>query len=202
MPVSVPQRRHFLKPMGKLRSGPFSHGKKSGMISLNLTAMVDMFTVIVIFLLQSFAASGELNITQKDLVMPGAKKAELLAETGPVITLFQGTVLVEGKEVATQDKLDEAEQGIPELTEQLKAVREREEKLAERLGKPRDPTKAFDGHIIVQADKTTDFLLVRKVIFSMNSAGWAHVNFAVKDESSSLKPAEGEGAEGAEGGGG
>lgn len=192
MPISVPQRRHFLKPMGKLRSGPFSHGKKSGMISLNLTAMVDMFTVIVIFLLQSFAASGELNMTQKDLVMPGATKAEPLVETGPVITLFQGTVLMEGKEVAQQDKLDEAEQGIPELTELLKAVREREEKLAERLGKPRDPTKAFDGHIIVQADKETDFLLVRKVIFSMNQAGWAHINFAVKDESSSLVPAEGE----------
>jgi len=194
MSISVPKRRTHFKPIGFLRKNS-GGSKKSAMVSLNLTAMVDMFTTIVIFLIQSFSASGELMLMQKDLVMAPAMNAELLSERGPVVTLFQGNVLVEGSEVAKMADLDEAEQGIPVVQEQLKGIREREEKLYGR-----DPTKPFDGHVIVNSDKSTDFLLVRKVIYSMNAAGWAKVNFAVDDVSGPDKP-EGEGGEGAPEGG-
>jgi len=193
MSISLPKRRNHFKPIGFLRKNS-GGAKKSGMVNLNLTAMVDMFTTIVIFLIQSFSASGELMLMQKDLVMAPAMNAELLSERGPVVTMFQGRVLVEGTEVAKLEDLDEAEQGIEVVTEQLKGIRERDEKLYKR-----DPSKPFDGHVIVNSDKATDFLLVRKVIYSMNQAGWAKVNFAVQDEGGPDE-APAEGGEAAEGG--
>jgi len=179
MPVSVPKRRSAFHPIGKLRSDPAHAGRKSGMISLNLTAMVDMFTVIVIYLLQSFSASGEIMFVQKEVTMPVADRAAELTERGPVLTLFDDVIMVEGKEVARSADLDPADQGIPAVTEILKGIRTREEQIATARGKPRDPTKPFEGSVIVQADEDVDFMLVRKAVASANEAGWAKLKFAV-----------------------
>ena len=174
MPIKLPKRRPAFQPLNRLRSGAFAGGKKGLMLALNLTAMVDMFTVIVIFLLQQFSSSGELLFTQKDLKLPEAQQSEMLTDRGPVVTLFQNRVLWEGKPVANLDELDEAEPGIPPLIEKLEGVREREQKLYGR--KDNEP---FKSHVVIQADKATDFQLVRKTIYSVNQAGWVHINFAV-----------------------
>lgn len=190
MPIVTPKRRPAFPPIGRLRTSPLSGGKKGLMGALNLTAMVDMFTVIVIFLLQSFSATGEIMFIQKDLKLPEAKQAEILGERGPVVTILgkQKQVLLEGKKIADFEDIDETEPGIPPLTEELTAVREREEKL---YGKKEN--EPYNGHILVQADKEADFLWVRKSIFSVNEAGWIHIQFAVMGLA---KDTEGEGAEG------
>lgn len=174
MPISVPRRRNAFVPIGKLRGGAYgSHGKHGTMASLNLTPMVDMFTTLVIFLIQLFSASGDM-IAVKDLKVPTAMQSELLSDRGPMITLFKGQVLLDGKLVARAEDMDEAENGIGPLSEALTKIRAQDEKIFGR-----DPNKPFDGKIMIQADKETDFMLVRKTIFSINEAGWAHLNFIV-----------------------
>jgi biopolymer transport protein ExbD len=175
MGVSVPGRHPAFAPIGRLRKSPLSGGKKSLMMPLNLTAMVDMFTVIVIFLLQSFSASGELMFMQKDLKLPEAGNGAALEERGPVVTLFKNQVLIEGQKLTSLEELDDTLPTIPELTEKLKVMKENDLKFKG----PQDPTKPYEGHMIVQADKSTDFELVRKTIGSMNEAGWTHIQFAV-----------------------
>jgi hypothetical protein len=73
MPVFTPGRHPAYEPIGRLRANPLKSGKKSGFTELNLTAMVDMFTVIVIFLLQSFSGEGEVSV-HKNLVLPDSEK--------------------------------------------------------------------------------------------------------------------------------
>ncbi len=65
MSVVTPGRRPAFAPIGRLRSSPLSGGKKSGFVSLNLTPMVDMFTILVVFLIQLFKASGEVQLSSK-----------------------------------------------------------------------------------------------------------------------------------------
>ena len=194
MPIKLPKRRPAFAPLNRLRSGSFAGGKKGLMLSLNLTAMVDMFTVIVIFLLQQFASSGELLFLQKNLKLPDAHEAEELTDRGPVVTLFENKVLWEGKAVANLEELDEADPGIPPLIEQLEGVREREQKL---YGKKEN--EPFKSHVVIQADKATDFQLVRKTIYSVNQAGWVHINFAVVGIGTGAEGEEGAAAEGSEG---
>lgn len=175
MPVSVPQRRHAFHPIGKLRGGHYGGGKKHGlMASLNLTPMVDMFTTLVIFLIQLFSATGDILFSPDGLKLPPAKEAELFEDVGTAVVLYKGEIIMDGKAIARVEDLDEAESGIPALSEALQGIRERDEKLFGR-----DPNEPFDGKMIIQADKETDFLLVRKAIFSANEAGWAHLNFMV-----------------------
>lgn len=189
MAIVKPGRHPAFHPIGRLRSSPLKGGKKSVGAPLNLTAMVDMFTVIVIFLIQSFSASGDIMFIQKGIKLPEANQAVPLEERGPVVTLFNNEVLIEGEKLASLEEIKE-EPNIPALSERLKKIREREEKYVAR-----DPTKPYDGHAIIQADVSTDFELVRKAIFSVNEAGWTHLQFATMG---GAKPAEGaEGAEGA-----
>jgi biopolymer transport protein ExbD len=179
MPVHKPGRHPAFEPIGRLRANPFKAGKKGLMMPLNLTAMVDMFTVVVIFLLQNFSTSGDLLMSSEDITLPIAYETELLVERGPVVTLFENTVMIDGAEVTSLDEIDDADPGISELKDRLVAVREFEEELLERAGQTRDPTQPYDGHMIIQADSETDFELVRKTIFSVNEAGWTHIQFLV-----------------------
>ncbi len=181
MPVVAPGRRPAFKPIGRLRTSPLSGGKKDLMMPLNLTAMVDMFTTIVIFLLQSFSSSGDLLLIQKGIKLPEAKKAAVLGDRGPVVTLFQNNVIFEGQPMASLAELSDDENGIEVLSQALKDIRAREE---EKKG--RDITQAFDGFVIIQADAETDFKLVRKVIWSLNQAGWAKIKFIVLGKSDKL----------------
>jgi biopolymer transport protein ExbD len=179
MPVFTPGRHPAYEPIGRLRANPLSGGKKSGFIELNLTAMVDMFTVIVIFLLQSFSGEGEVSV-HKNLVLPDSEAAAPLSARGPIVVVMRGEVLLDGEVIASiEDETDEP--GIPPLTERLREIKAANEKIAKDL-EMRDPThaqKPFDGHLIVQADEETDFKLVRRAIFSANEAGWVHLQFAV-----------------------
>ncbi|MEQ1504503.1 MAG: biopolymer transporter ExbD [Myxococcota bacterium] len=181
MPVFTPGRHPAYEPIGRLRGNPLKSGKKSGFIELNLTAMVDMFTVIVIFLLQSFSGEGEVSV-HKNLVLPDSEQAKPLSERGPIVVVMRGEVLLDGDVIASLEDEAAQEPGIPLLTAKLVAVREANNKIEEELRK-RDPSRAvkpFDGNLIVQADEETDFKLVRRAIFSANEAGWVHLQFSVQ----------------------
>ncbi len=180
MAIHAPGRHPAYEPIGRLRSSPFGGGKKSGFIELNLTAMVDMFTVIVIFLIQSFSGEGEISM-QKNLILPDAHKAEPLSERGPVVVVMKNELLLDGVKLTALDADDDSDPGIPLLTERLKAIKDSKDQLEAELRRrdPSRPEKPFDGHLIVQADEETDFKLVRKSIFSANAAGWVHLQFLV-----------------------
>lgn len=180
MPIFTPGRHSVYEPIGRLRSSPFKSGKKSGFTELNLTAMVDMFTVIVIFLLQMFSGEGEVSV-QKGLRLPDAEQAKPLEERGPILVIDGRSVMMGTDRLATISEDDPSEAGIPELTERLTEIKERDQQLRERI-RARDPSRAdeaFDGHLIIQADEKTDFKLVRKVVYSANAAEWIHINFIV-----------------------
>lgn len=175
MAIHVPGRRAAFPPIGRLRASPIHGGHRSGLISLNLTPMVDMMTMLVVFLLQSFSADGQIMFVQKDLVMPPADASKPLIDRGPVVTVYDERVFVEGNEIVRAADLDASESSIKPLVELLTGIRERDEKIH-----PRDPTKPYDGVVIFQGDEEADFMLVRKTIASLNEAGWAKVNFTTK----------------------
>jgi hypothetical protein len=117
----------------------------------------------------------------KNLVLPDSEQAQPLSERGPIIVVMRGEVLLDGEVIASVDEADE-QPGIPALTERLTQIREQGDRLEGELRRL-DPTrevKAFDGHLIVQADEDTDFKLVRRAVYSANEAGWVHLQFAVR----------------------
>lgn len=176
MPVITPGRRPAYAPIGRLRSSPLSGGKKGMFASLNLTAMVDMFTILVIFLIQLFTAAGQVTPNPK-IKTPTVVSGTPLEDPGTVIMMNNdGLMMVDNEAIPESEMGDElaaqAGASIPGLVKTLTAQREFREKY-----EGRDETKSYQGLVIVQADVKTDFRLVRRVIASANEAGWAKFKF-------------------------
>src|SRR5207253_9520663 len=97
------------------------HSKKSGYAELNLTSMVDMLTILVVFLLQTFSASGELLSVSKNIVLPEATNFKDL-EQAPIIAVSRDSVTLDGRMVANADQLNAentADWKITDLHDQL-----------------------------------------------------------------------------------
>src|SRR3990167_2014447 len=79
-------------------------GKRGVTAMLSLTAMVDMFTVLVIFLLQNYNTTGEILFIPKEVVLP---KAANVKELKPafVVTISNKEVLLDKTRVATFDEV-------------------------------------------------------------------------------------------------
>ena len=86
---------------------------------LLLTALVDAFSILVIFLLMSFSSTGDLLTIGKDTELPQARLTETL-ERNPVVKIEAGKIYLEDKPV-TGDGLIAA---LLELRKQFSVGRE------------------------------------------------------------------------------
>ena len=149
-------------------------GRKSLYENLNLVAYIDMMTMLVIFLLMSFSATGEILFVQKNIVLPEAQNWTDL-ERAPAIDISADVVTLNGQQVATMDQLVQDNAGadykITELHDQLVTLKNNYKLL--------HPTEEFNGIAIIQADKAVEFKALRKVMFTAQVAGYNNVNFAV-----------------------
>jgi biopolymer transport protein ExbD len=151
-------------------------GRKSGYAELNLTSMVDMLTILVVFLLQTFSASGELLTVQKNIVLPEAQNFTDL-EQAPIIAVSKDSVTLDGRPVADSGELNadnSADQKITKLHDELVTLKNNYKLL--------HPSDEFKGMVIVQADRNVDFKVVKKVMYSCSLAGYINVNFAIQQK--------------------
>jgi biopolymer transport protein ExbD len=166
-------------------------GKRDVTALLSLTAMVDMFTVLVIFLLQNYNATGDILYIPKEVVLP---KASAVRELKPahVVTISNKEILLDKETVATFEDVKASEDwNIPGLKTQLemalaKSKAEQDSKLQNKI---RDAVEATKGQteedvnawskVTIQADKGVDFLTVKKVLYTVTEAGAGEINFAV-----------------------
>lgn len=156
------------------------HGRKSAYAELNLTSMVDMLTILVVFLLQTFSASGELLTVSKNITLPEATNYTEL-EQAPIIAIGRDAVTLNGDMKADAAELSKeatSDWKIASLHDDLVVL-----KSNFRLLHPNDAD--WKGLVIVQADRNVDFKVVKKVMYTCAVAGYANVNFAVQQRAKS-----------------
>ena len=151
----------------------FGRGKKGGYASLMLTSLVDMFTIIVIFLLMNFSANGEVLYMSKDIKLPDAQHGAQL-ERAPVISISPSSVTFDGKQVVDTDVLSRGDVlNVPELEDALREEKRRYEQIHAN-----DPDHPFKGLVNVQADKKIPFKVIKRIMFACNQSGFGNINFA------------------------
>jgi biopolymer transport protein ExbD len=84
-------------------------GRKGGDVIINVTAMVDMMMVLVIFLVMNFNASGEMLFLSKDIKMPGAENGDSVTRV-PIVSIsnknqlyFEGVILTDLNNIDPND---------------------------------------------------------------------------------------------------
>lgn len=173
MPIQTPGRvlLHHI-PLKFVHDRVAGGGRKGVDVSIALIPFIDFLITLVVFLLTSFSATGELLAQRPNLVMPEAINVNDL-EIAPIIAIDPQVVTLDNRRMADTASLAASPQleRIEQLVQDLETLR--------RNWSVLHPRDQFTGAVILQADRGVDFRVIKKVMFSAAQAGYTNVNFAV-----------------------
>ena len=138
---------------------------------LNLVSLMDIFTIILLFLL--FNVSGEEEaITVPDIVRLPVSIASVKPVPVTTVYITADSILVGDKKVAdTQDVMKSDEPGIVSLENELIMQMSQDEQDADKEGNRRK--------IIIMGDKMIPFTILNKVMYTCSWAGYQTLSLAV-----------------------
>ncbi len=141
--------------------------KRNLLIGLTLTSMVDMFSLLVIFLLQVFSASPELLAMTKDLKLPTSITA-LETRDAPMLSVAKEGIYLDQKFMGgTEEVLRSPEKLMGKLAE----LRE--------LWQKTHPGQKFKGEINLQADREIPSTTVSQVMGMLPSEAYGSILLSV-----------------------
>jgi len=171
--ISVPGRRllHGV-PLAFVRKKVSGGGQRAVNTELPLIPFIDFLLCIVLFLLASFSATGELPV-DKNVKLPSAQNVMDMVEA-PMVAITGSQILVDGIPSGNTRAIEEANrlQRVDELFNVLKGKRE--------LWKQINPGKTFPGVVVLQVDKRVTALVVKSVFQTAAFAGYPQVSFMTK----------------------
>ncbi len=148
------------------------HRKRNGtMVDMNLVSLIDVFTILIFFLLSS-ATGVETLVSPKAVNLPLAN-AEKAPKQTVLLVVSGDDILVEGRRVATVAQvMATADDLIPALKAELDVLGTRKAVRAEN--------QADMQAVTIMADKQMPYALLRKVMFTCARANFSDVSFAVR----------------------
>jgi biopolymer transport protein ExbD len=172
--MSAPTKRHVPLLLGynKTKATTRSGDKRA---TLNLTSMIDMFTILVVFLLKSYSAEGQLVTVSEALTLPKAA-AEQKVEMKLEIVMNQEAVVVDGDPVvAVNEELLSTGGPIPSLVSRLDDHMEYTRQMKGTITED-------EQKINIQGDVAIPAILVQRVMASCSEAGYSLQNLEVIKE--------------------
>ena len=176
MAIKVPGKRYGKRLQHSKVFGHGATGKKSGYSDLLITPLVDMFIIIVLFLVANFSATGEVLMMTKDIALPEAINVQEV-EMHPVVMVSGTQIIVSGTVIGRVEDFTKDEYlNIPALEEKLRDMKKQYEDLHAMA---QDTANTFKGDINIQAHKDVEYSIIKRVMFSCATAGYNNINFAV-----------------------
>ena len=143
---------------------------------LNLTSLMDVFTILVFFLLANSSTSEVLS-TPKQINLPDS-----IIETKPretvVIMVSPETVLIQGEAVVnTPDILETQGENIPAIAQKL-------DLLERNVIGINTQTAVASKEVTILADKTIPYRILKKIMTSCTGSGYERISLAVIQKAS------------------
>lgn len=126
---------------------------------LNLNSMMDMMTIILLFLLKTFSTTGQITTPSEDLKLPYSAATESPKKELSVSVTRQ-TIMVGQDIIMDLKNLNPTENLIGPLYVRLSQLAEEGRQDEVRYGKP------FSHEVIVQADENTRFQVLVKILYT------------------------------------
>lgn len=147
-------------------------GRNQTMVDMNLVSLIDVFTILIFFLLSS-ASGVELLASPKAVTLP-----ESMAHKSPVenlvVVVSREDILVDGRKVAS---VAEALAGTGDVIASLQSALQLHAQ--RRSIRPEDDTSPGRA-ITIMGDKDIPYQLLRKVMVTAARASYSDVSFAVR----------------------
>lgn len=148
--------------------------RKTSTFSLRLTSMLDMFTILLVFLLSNYSSEGQIITTPKDLQLPEST-AQKAPKAAPVIMITREVIMLDDKILQS---LAEIENSSELMIAPLYQALQQNRSVAEKIGQL-DAKLGFRGNVTIQADRDLPFLLMKKVMYTCGQVGHNDMYFAV-----------------------
>ena len=147
------------------------HHKRRNTGTLNLVSLMDIFTILVFFLLVN-SQDVETLPNAKDIQLPESY-AEEKARENVVILITDEHILVQGRPVAmTGEVLAQADVVIPELERELRLQ-------TEKLLRKDTQASIADREVTIMGDKELPYSLLKKIMASCTAADYGKISLAV-----------------------
>lgn len=151
--------------------------KKTG-IMVNVTSLTDMFTVILVFLLQTYNTSEVQIEPPKDIRMPTSQSEGVLTQ-GLEMTLSKEILSIgkeelahlNGNDFAASDKDPKDPNFIPSLFKSL-----------DKTFKESTVKAVKDGQILLIADRELPYAVIKKVMYTASMAGFPQVKLITSSQ--------------------
>ncbi|MCH7503259.1 MAG: biopolymer transporter ExbD [Proteobacteria bacterium] len=152
------------------------HERSRRLVSLNLVSLMDIFTILVFFLLVN-SANVEVLPNAKQIQLPESIAEEKARET-VVILISEEDIIVQGKPVAkVAEVLARRGNDIPELRQALKSQNDRVMR--------REMQDDIAGReVTIMGDKDIPYRLLKKVMATCMASDYGQISLAVMQKSS------------------
>ena len=160
-------------------------GKDS--FSLNLYPMLDVFSILIVFLLMNFSVSGESAEVSDNLELP-TSSIKLSLDSAATVAITKSEIVIQGGVTIplTPNSADVVEsfkkdgQGTIRLAyDEFKKLRDNNQTLANRQ-KHLGLSKKENSTLTMQADKIIPYRIVKRVLASAQQAEFISWKFAVQ----------------------
>ena len=142
---------------------------------LRLTSMMDILTVLLLFLLKSFVVEGEAITPVPGVNLPESTSRST-AQAAVVIAIFEDNVMMNGEVVASvSEAISSDDLLIESLADRLDAAREQAIEIAERRGDDEE----FKGRVAIQGDREIEFTILQRVMYTCSFSGFEDISLAV-----------------------
>jgi len=145
---------------------------------MNLTSLMDVFTILVFFLLVN-SGSVEILDAPKEVTLPESRVETKPRET-VVIFVSKDQVLVQGEAVAlVEDILNGEPESMDPITWRLA-------ELKESIVGPSTLTVAGSQEVTILADRSVPFTVIRQIMSTCTGEGYENVSLAVIQKASQI----------------
>lgn len=159
---------------------------------LNIYPMMDMMTVLLVFLIMQFATSASSLTATNELQIPySVSKSEI--EEAMVLQVARDEIVVDGEHVIDlrNGRVDPSDKRdgpngflITQLERKLQRIRERAQLIAAQ-----NSARQFEGNVQIVADRRTPYRTLSEVIYTLGQAQFRNLRFVLMKRSS-LPPAD------------
>jgi biopolymer transport protein ExbD len=158
--------------MGRAARMERHHKRHKAGAAINLVSMMDIFTILVFFLLVN-SSDVEVLPNAKDIVLPDST-AEAKARESVVVLLTDTQVLVQGRPVA---ELSAVKASAALIIPELKAA------LAEQAGRAILASEGDDAiadrEVTIMGDREVPYSLLKKIMATCTAADYGRLSLAV-----------------------
>jgi biopolymer transport protein ExbD len=150
--------------------------KSDGTVKLNITSMIDMFTLMVVFLLKNYSSQGQLVTPATGLLLP-TSSIEKNAEEALSVKISSNTIMVENEIVIDSVSYASIMSQKDFMIQQLYTVLNQhslEAKKSSEMFKTE-----FSGKISIQGDVEIPYNILTRVMYTCGQAGYPNMNLIV-----------------------